>query len=224
MEEQKKDEQIKEVAKEAKAPESNEAPKTEGAEPTKYESRRANSKFRKQGGKFNGKGGKRPFKKREPKEFESKMIDLARVTRVTGGGKAMSFRAAIVLGNGKGKIGFGVAKGKDVQQANEKATRYAKKDMFTVPIVDGTIPHRVLAKAGASYIMMKPQYDGRGVVAGGAARVVCNLAGIKNVTAKYLGVTKNSVNNARAAVEALRALKPTKVKKEEKKPAIAVEK
>lgn len=161
------------------------------------------------GGKEGGfrRGGK--FEKPE-KLFDTKTIDLARVTRVTGGGKKMSFRATVIIGDKKGKVGLGIAKGKDVAMANEKAGRYAKKAMFTVPVVNGTIPHLVSAKAGSAMIMMKPQLKGRGIVAGGAARVICSMAGIKNVTAKYLGTTKNNLNNARACIEALKKLKVSK--------------
>jgi small subunit ribosomal protein S5 len=144
-------------------------------------------------------------------EFDSKLLDLARVTRVTGGGKRMKFRAVIVAGNKKGKIGIGVDKGKDVSQAIEKATRKAKKNLIEVVIVNGTIPHEVRAKSGPAYIMLKPQKTGRGLVAGGAVRLICDLAGIKNVSSKILSGSKNKLNNARATMEALKKLR-TKIK------------
>jgi len=140
-------------------------------------------------------------------EFESKLLDLARVTRVTGGGKRMKFRAVIIAGNKKGKIGIGVDKGKDVSQAIEKATRKAKKNLIEVVIINGTIPHEVKAKVGPAVIMLKPQKTGRGLVAGGAVRTICELAGIKNVSSKILSGSKNKLNNARATMEALRNLK-----------------
>src|SRR3989344_6747958 len=99
-------------------------------------------------------------------EFESKLLDLARVTRVTGGGKRMSFRAVVVAGDKKGKIGIGIDKGKDVSQAIEKATRKAKRDLINVVIIDGTIPHEAQAKVGPAVILLKPQKKGRGLVAG----------------------------------------------------------
>ena len=105
-------------------------------------------------------------------EFETKLLDLARVTRVTGGGKRMSFRAVVIAGDKKSKIGIGIDKGKDVSQAIEKATSRAKKNLITVVIVDGTIPHQVEAKVGPAVIMLKPQAKGRGLVAGGAGRAV----------------------------------------------------
>jgi small subunit ribosomal protein S5 len=145
-------------------------------------------------------------------EFQTKLLDLARVTRVTGGGKRMSFRAIVVAGDKKGKIGIGIDKGKDVSQAIEKATRRAKKDLMTVIIVDGTIPHEVMAKYGPAVILLKPQMKGRGLVAGGAVRTICDLAGIKNVSSKILSGSKNKLNNARATMEALKKLKAPKIK------------
>ena len=140
-------------------------------------------------------------------EYETKMLDLARVTRVTGGGKRMSFRAIVVAGDRKSKIGIGVDKGKDVSQAIEKATSRAKKNLINVVIVNGTIPHQVEAKYGPAVILLKPQRTGRGLVAGGAVRTICDLAGIKNISSKILSGSKNKLNNARATMEALKKLK-----------------
>lgn len=140
-------------------------------------------------------------------DFETKLLDLARVTRVTGGGKRMSFRAVVVAGDKKGKVGIGVDKGRDVSQAIEKATRRAKRDLVSVIIVDGTIPHEVEAKYGPAMILLKPQKKGRGLVAGGAVRTICDLAGIKNVSSKILSGSKNKLNNAKATIAALKKLK-----------------
>ncbi len=140
-------------------------------------------------------------------EFQTKLLDLARVTRVTGGGKRMSFRAVVVAGDKKGKVGIGVDKGRDVSQAIEKATRIAKKNLVNVIIVDGTIPHEVEAKSGPARILLKPQKKGRGLVAGGAVRTICDLAGVKNISSKILSGSKNKLNNARATMEALKKLK-----------------
>jgi len=153
-----------------------------------------------------GRGG--GFGKDRPKdEFTTKLLDLARVTRVTGGGKRMSFRAVVIAGDKKGKIGVGIDKGKDVSQAVEKATRRAKKNLISIIIIDGTIPHEVEAKYGPAVILLKPQKKGRGLVAGGAVRTICDLAGIKNISSKILSGSKNKLNNARATIEALRKLK-----------------
>lgn len=151
---------------------------------------------------------KRNIKIEKPKdEFETNLLDLDRVTRVTGGGKHLRFRALIVAGNKAGKVGIGVAKGLDVPQAIEKATRLAKKHIIEVPIVNDTIPHEVLAKFGAAEVLLKPQRKGRGLVAGGTVRVICNLVGIKNISSKILGSTKNKINNAKATIIALQELK-----------------
>ena len=126
---------------------------------------------------------------------------------MTGGGKRLRFRAVVIAGNRKNKIGIGIDKGKDVSQAIEKATAKAKKNLITVVVVQGTIPHQVEAKFGPARIMLKPQKTGRGLVAGGAVRTICDLAGIKNVTSKILSGSKNKLNNARVTMEALRKLK-----------------
>jgi small subunit ribosomal protein S5 len=140
-------------------------------------------------------------------EFETKLLDLARVTRVTGGGKRLRFRAVIIAGDKKGKIGIGTDKGRDVSQAVEKATRRAKKNLVNVVITEDTIPHEVEAKFGPARILLKPQRKGRGLVAGGAVRMICELAGIKNISSKILSGSKNKLNNAKAAMEALKKLK-----------------
>jgi len=149
--------------------------------------------------------GRKPFEKKD--EFDSKLLDLARVMRMTGGGRRFRFRAGIVVGDQKGRVGFGLAKGADVAQAVEKATRDAKKNIILVPIVNETIPHPVEAKFGAAKIILKPQRKGRGLVAGGTVRVICALAGIKNVSSKKIGKTSNKVNNAKATISALKKLK-----------------
>ena len=145
-------------------------------------------------------------------EFDSKLLDLARVTRVTAGGKKLRFRAVVAVGNGAGKVGVGVAKGLDVSQAVEKATRLAKKNVITVPIVNETIPHEVKQKFGAAEILLRPQTRGRGLIAGGTVRVICTLAGIKNISAKVLGRTGNKLNNATATIVALTKLRSAKSK------------
>jgi small subunit ribosomal protein S5 len=149
--------------------------------------------------------GPRDFKAKD--EFDSKLLDLARVTRVTGGGKRMRFRAVVAVGDRKGKIGLGVDKGKDVSQSVEKATKRAKKNLIIVAIKGNTIPHEVEAKFGPSIILIKPQTKGRGLVAGGVVRTICDLAGIKDISSKILSRSKNKLNNAKATIEALKKLK-----------------
>ena len=140
-------------------------------------------------------------------EYESKLLDLARVTRVPSGGKKLRFRAVVVVGNRQGKIGLGVEKGKDVAQALEKATRIAKKNIIEIHFYQETIPHEVKAKYGPARVLLRPQRKGRGLVAGGAVRVICNLAGIKNVSSKLLSRSRNKLNIARATIKALQQLK-----------------
>lgn len=153
---------------------------------------------------------------REEKEFEQVMVDIARVTRVMAGGKRMRFRVCIVIGDKKGRVGMAVAKGADVTLAIGKAERKAKKNLITVPIIDGTIPHRVDIKSGAAKIMLKPAPKGTGIIAGGAVRIVLDMAGITDVVGKILG-SKNKINNVNATLKALQSLKRREPKKDMKK-------
>jgi len=145
-------------------------------------------------------------KKEEKDEFDSKLLDLARVTKVTGGGKTMRFRAVMIVGNKSGKVGVGVSKGLDVSQAIEKATKVARKNLKDIPIFEGTIPFEVEGKVGPSFIILKPQKKGKGLVAGGTARTICSLAGIQDISSKAISRTKNKLNNARATMAALSKL------------------
>lgn len=157
-----------------------------------------------------GRGGKRPEReKKEVREFEQKILDLARVTRVTAGGKRMSFRAALVIGDRKGRVGFGVAKGADVQIAVDKAYRQAKKNLVTVPIVDETLPHATLVKFGSATVMLKPAPKGSGLKAGGAMRVILEYAGVPNAVSKILN-SNNKINIAHATLLAIQKLSESK--------------
>lgn len=139
-------------------------------------------------------------------DYEEKNIEVARVTRVTKGGKRMRFRTLSVIGNRKGRVGFGVAKGLDVAASTGKATTKARKALFTVPLVNETIPHAVEGKFAAARVLLKPAPKGTGVKAGGAVRVVFELAGVPNVVSKSLG-SKNKINNVKATFVALRKLR-----------------
>ncbi len=153
-----------------------------------------------------GRGGRSDTRERVKPEFDSKIIDIRRVTRVTSGGRRMNFSVAVVAGDRKGRVGVGMGKSIDTASAVEKATREAKKHLIRVPLsAQMTIPHAVEAKYGSARIMVFPA-RGRGVVAGSSARAVIELAGIKDVCAKFLSGSKNRVNNARATVEALKKL------------------
>lgn len=144
------------------------------------------------------------------KEFRERVLDLARVTRVTKGGKRMRFRAAVVIGDGRGRVGFAVAKGADVAGAVAKANQKAKKHTLTIPLVHETIPHEARAKFGAAKILLKPAPPGTGVKAGGAMRVVLELGGVPNVVGKQLG-SANKINNAKAVLKALAQLRKPKL-------------
>ncbi|MFZ2414674.1 MAG: 30S ribosomal protein S5 [Minisyncoccia bacterium] len=143
------------------------------------------------------------FAKKEVKEYDQRVLELARVTRVVAGGKRMSFRATVLIGNRKGKVGLGIAKGADVTQAVDKAVNQAKKDMLEITTSNDTIPFEVAAKYSAAQVILKPAAKGRGIVAGGAVRWVLMLAGIPNISAKIIGRTSNAINNARATFVAL---------------------
>ncbi len=159
--------------------------------------------------KKNKRGGRR--RRREKSEFDNKLIDLARVTRVVKGGRRFRFRATVVLGNHKGKVGVGISKGTDVQQAIQKASDDAKKHMITVPMDGSTIPHDVRMKHGSAIILLKPAPEGSGIIAGGSVRSVLDLAGVRDVVSKSLG-TSSKINVARATIVALSELSQVKVK------------
>jgi small subunit ribosomal protein S5 len=161
-------------------------------------------------GDTRGKGGKRPGREqKEPREFDQKILDLARVTRVTAGGKRMSFRCALVIGDRKGRVGFGVAKGADVQIAVDKAYRQAKKTLITVPMVQETLPHAVTVKLGSAIVMLKPAPKGSGLKAGGAMRVILEYAGVPNAVSKILN-SNNKINIAHATFLAIQSLNDSK--------------
>lgn len=158
-----------------------------------------------------GRGGARGANRGEPRErvkpeFDSKIIDIRRVTRVTSGGRRMNFSVAVVAGDRKGRVGVGLGKSIDTASAVEKATRDAKKNLIKIPLsAQMTIPHAVEAKYASARVMIFPA-RGRGIVAGSSARAVIELAGIKDVCAKFLSGSKNRLNNAKVAVEALKKL------------------
>ncbi len=140
-------------------------------------------------------------------EFDQKIISIRRVTRVMAGGRRFSFSVAIVIGNKKGKVGVGIGKAGDTQLAIEKAVRSARKNLIEIPLNKHQhIPHDVHTKISSSEVMIKPA-PGRGLVAGSSVRTVLELGGVKDVTAKIFSRSKNKLNNARAAIAALKMLK-----------------
>ncbi len=151
----------------------------------------------------NGRGGGRPRAPREKPEFDSKTIDVRRVTRVVSGGRRFSLAVAIALGDKNGRIGFGTGKALDTQLAIEKATKAAKKNMISLKLnKNNTLPHDVEVKYKSASIWLTPN-KGKGIVAGSSARAILALAGVNDVTAKFHSGTKNKMNNARATMKAL---------------------
>lgn len=140
--------------------------------------------------------------KREKSEYDQKLLEASRVARVVKGGKRFSFRALVVIGNRKGKVSVGVAKGSDLTDATQKAVTNAKKAIIVVPIINGSIPHEIYQKYGASKILLKPAPKGSGIIAGGALRAILELAGVASASGKILGNT-NKLNCARATILAL---------------------
>lgn len=154
--------------------------------------------------------------KREKPEFDQKLLNLARVTRVVKGGRRFRFRATLVIGNRKGKVGVGVAKGSDVSDAIKKAYNDAKKNLITVQLAGSTITHDISAKLGSAKVLLKPASEGSGVIAGGAVRAVVDLLGVKDIVSKSLGAS-NPLNVARVTVKALQGLKAPRAAKVAKK-------
>ncbi|KKW19186.1 MAG: 30S ribosomal protein S5 [Parcubacteria group bacterium GW2011_GWA2_51_10] len=149
-------------------------------------------------------GGPRREERRS--EFGQKLIGIRRVARVMAGGRRFNFSAALVLGDKKGRVGVGLGKAADTALAIEKATRHAKRGMLTLNLTKTqSIPHNVSAKYCASVVEIRPS-PGRGLVAGSSVRSVLELAGVRDVTAKLLSRSKNPINNARAAMEALKQI------------------
>lgn len=156
----------------------------------------------KRGGRFGGRAD------RKPPEFEQKIIDIRRVARVVKGGRRFNFRVTLVIGNRKGEVGVGTGKADDTAAAIEKAFRDAKKNLIRVSLTDnGSIPCETEGKFGASDVYIKPAFGGRGLVAGGSVRTILDLAGVKNISAKIISTSKNKLNNAKAAIDALSKLK-----------------
>lgn len=147
-------------------------------------------------------GGGRGRAPKPKEEFEQTIVDLARVTRVMAGGKRMRFRAAVVIGDRKGAVGIGVAKGADVTNAVNKAVMQAKKNLIHVKLIEGTIPFPVISKSCGAQVLLKPAVQGRGLIAGGPVRMVLDLAGVKNIVSKMQG-SNNKINNIRAVMNAL---------------------
>lgn len=172
-------------------------------------------------GEGRGPGGRRRFgDRREKPEFDQKILNVRRVTRVMAGGRRFSFSVAVLIGDRKGSVGFGLGKSTDTTLAINKAVSDARKNLFKIPLdKDMKISHEVSGKFKASRVMLMPNKD-KGLVAGGALREILLLAGVKNVTGKIFSPSKNHLNNAKATMLALKKLKtkdiPSAKPKEEK--------
>lgn len=151
---------------------------------------------------------KEGFMKKEPKEFDEQVIEIDRVTRVVKGGRKMRFRATVVIGNRKGKVGIGIGKSNEVTGAIQKAIAKAKKDLLIVTLDGPTIPHLIRVKFKSARILIMPAVPGTGLIAGGTIRKVLELAGVKDVLSKAFG-TSNKVNNTKATFKALKLLRST---------------
>ena len=139
-------------------------------------------------------------------ELQNEVIDIRRVAKVTKGGKNLSFRVVVVVGDGQGRVGIGKGNTREIALAIQQAIRDAKKNLIEVPIVDGTIPHEVEGRFKAARVILKPAYPGTGVIAGLTVGTICRLAGIRDVLTKALGST-NPINLAKATIAALKQLR-----------------
>ena len=157
-----------------------------------------------------GRGRKQKIETTEEKpqsEWTERVVQISRVTKVVKGGKKLSFRAIVIVGNQKGQVGVGCAKASEVIIAIQKAIADGRKNLITVPIFKTTIPHPITGKSGAGAVMLRPASEGTGIIAGGAVRSVLELAGIGNILSKSLG-SKSPLNAANATMDALKRLTP----------------
>lgn len=157
-----------------------------------------------------GRGRKQKIENAEEKpqsEWTERVVQISRVTKVVKGGKKLSFRAIVIVGNQKGQVGVGCAKASEVIIAIQKAIADGRKNLVTVPIFKTTIPHPITGKSGAGAVMLRPASEGTGIIAGGAVRSVLELAGIGNILSKSLG-SKSPLNAANATIAALKNLTP----------------
>lgn len=149
----------------------------------------------------------REFKKvnREKKIYEDKIISIDRVTKVTKGGRNFRFSATVAVGDRKGKVGIGTGKSKEIPVAVSKAIKEAEKNIVKIDLVDGrTISHEAIGVVGAAKVLVRPAREGRGIISGGASRIVLELAGIKDIVTKNLG-SNTQINTAKATIEALKS-------------------
>ncbi len=145
----------------------------------------------------------------ELKQFSEKVVSINRVAKVTKGGKKMSFSALVVVGDGKGRVGYALGKAKEVPDAIKKGINLARKSTFEVPLKGTTIMHEIIGHFGAGKVLLKPASEGTGVIAGNSVRAVCDAAGIKDILSKSIG-SDNVINVVKACIDGLKKLKPAK--------------
>ena len=145
-------------------------------------------------------------RQRAPKEFETRVVTINRVTKVVKGGRKMRFAALVVIGDRKGRVGFGTGKANEVPDAIRKAEEAAKRNLITVPSINGTIPHEITGNFKSGSVFLRPAAKGTGIIAGGPSRIVLELAGYKNIRSKSLG-SNNKQNVVLATIEGLKNLK-----------------
>lgn len=162
------------------------------------------------------------YKRREASEFIEKVVSINRITKVTKGGKKMSFSALIVLGDAKGRIGYALGKANEVADAIRKGLYHAKRNLFRINLKGTTIPHEVLGHYGAAKVLLKPASEGTGVIAAGSVRAVCEAVGIRDILAKSLK-SNNPINVVKATVEGLRRLIKVDIETSGCSPQAAVE-
>lgn len=159
------------------------------------------------------KGSRKPFaKKREiiPSEFVEKVVSINRVTKVTKGGKRLAFSALVVVGDGKGRVGYSLQKASEVATAIKKSLAAAKKNMIRVPLYESTITHQINGICGGAVVMLKPASEGTGVIAAGPVRAVCDSAGIRNILTKCQK-SNNPINVVKATMDGLSRLKVRRI-------------
>lgn len=149
---------------------------------------------------------RRTFGAGERSQYDHEVLDISRVVRVVKGGRRFRFRATVLVGDKSGRVGFGIGKSRDVQQAIQKAQDQATRAMVSVTITEGTIPHQVEAKYKGAVVMLRPARPGTGIIAGATVRAIADLAGIRDVVSKVYG-SSNRISNAQATLKALLQLK-----------------